>query len=819
MKKIFFLATIAILFAVGLGGIERRTLASTAMADNKLVIEHLNLLRSDPANARATIDKIIAAAYPEEQARNEFLNEEVEGKKVSEHINAIVAFAATQPKLAPVQWDEELVGVAANEGKANNKYFKPELMLGLAHIDPLKSLVATLSNGYEFEYKPLFRADFKFAAVAPKASKADDLVLVLTSMPAKAYTMSDDEVSAGAYDPRLDVEPAWVGALSVKEPNVTPFVKADGSIDIAWRRMSDKRVFITRYSSGGSKVWTKEVPGVSDEHILLAGFTEDPQGNMYVARAKDEGYLDKEREPSTPKENPNNQFDRPDMMRLTKLDSNGKELWTNDFAKKGGSALAFFSPLSPNPIGGYSATSKIAFTTIKRTTYKLASDENVIVPTNVAEESLLGYSVDKLGKRSPNRFPQAYQPTEAGGVISPKVKLSFRSDYTKGKLSKPVEDDDKKIPFTEDGRPALASEIEFSAADFGPFNEFIDANKEGTDSFSIAADKLKLKSVMDEVPIVFVIYGGATDFDEKPEFKMRHQNAYWRVLDARTGEPLDGYNHGAMAHSFDYSVLVTDEGIITAERSDGFMLLSNPLQTGRPKGPIFLPAVSTVSNGNECYCTVGGLAPASDGYMFLYMANNSKYDVTANADDGVSESQYNEESVRQRDIGVLRVKKGFAQEIESWATKDSNVLDQILDSRKKPAAATSLFLQPRKYITSYYRDGQPYSAGRARFVRVAENQYVVFWERWNHVVSKNREGRKELSGSYDSTWAMKIDQNGNVLKPAVKISDSVRLMRGDDPVATGGKAAFFAGDALTGKLMYYTIDGDLKLGVQALPLN
>ncbi|HMS42095.1 MAG TPA: hypothetical protein PKE69_17820 [Pyrinomonadaceae bacterium] len=39
----------------------------------------------------------------------------------------------------------------------------------------------------------------------------------------------------------------------------------------------------------------------------------------------------------------------------------------------------------------------------------------------------------------------------------------------------------------------------------------------------------------------------------------------------------------AAAHSFDYSVLVTDDGIIPAERSDGFLLLSNYLQIGRPK--------------------------------------------------------------------------------------------------------------------------------------------------------------------------------------------------------------------------------------------
>lgn len=789
-------------------------------ADFKPVIEQINALRSDPANARATIDKMVAAAFPDEKERGEYLNEQYENKKRAEHLNDFVAFASKQAKMPALQWNDDLVAVAANDGKSNNKYFQTDLSFTLFHADPVRGLLDNISSGLDYQYKGLFIPNLRFGAAAPRSSKTDDIQLALSSLPAKAFSMSDDEIGNNAFDPSLDKEPAWVHALNVKEPNVIPFVKADGTIDVAWRRMADKKVFVNRYASNGSKVWTKEVAGVSDDYTLLAGFTEDPQGNMYISRAIDEGYLDKTVEPQTPKDNKNNEYDRPEMMRLTKLDKDGKELWTKDFAKKGGTAMAFVSPLSPHPESrGYAATSKIAFTTIKNVVYKLASDESVVVPSNIAEQCLLGYSVNRLGQKSPNRFAANFQPTEEGGVITPKVPLQFKNEYMKGKLWKPEGDEGKPVGFNEDGSVSSYSDIEFPAADYGKFNEFLDAEKQGEKEFTIAPAKLKIKAVMEETPLVFVIYGAATDYDFKPEFKSRHQNAYWRALDARTGEPLDGFNQGAMAHSFDYSVLVTDEGIITAERSDGFMLLSNYLQTGRPEGPIFLPAFSTVSQGNECFCAVGGLAQASDGYVFLYAANNSKYDVTANEDDGVSAEQYNEEAVRQRDIGILRAKKGFAQEIESWATKDMNVLKDILNSRKKPAATNSIFLQRPKYITNYFRDGQPYSAGRARFVRVAENQFVVFWERWNHVVTKNAQGKKELAGSYDSTWAMKFDQNGNVLKQAVKISDNLRLMRGDDPVLWNGKAAFFAGDVLTGKMMLHTIDGELKLDSKPLPLN
>ncbi|HQU82764.1 MAG TPA: hypothetical protein PKY59_06555 [Pyrinomonadaceae bacterium] len=791
-----------------------------AQTDYKPVIEQINSFRTDPANARANIDKMIAAAFPEANERNEYLNEDYENKKRSEHIANFVAFVSKQSKLSPLEWNVELVQIAAAEGKSKNKFFLPDLTFGLFHADPKRSLLDNISSGLEHQYKGLFIPNLRFGAIAPLERKADDVQLVVASAEAKAYLMSDEDFGNNAYDPRLDKEPAWVYTLNMKEPNVIPFVKADGTSDVAWRRMSDKKVFINRYSANGAKLWTKEAKGVSEEYILLAGFTEDPQGNMYLARAIDEGDLDKQVEPSVPKDNKNNEFDRSELMRLTKLDKDANELWTKDFAKKGGTAMAFFSPLSPKNNGNYAATSKLAYTTVKQVVYKLASDESVIIPTNIAEQCLLGYSIDRLGKKSASRFDVSVQPTEENGVISPKAQLQFDEKYTQGVLWKPEPaDDGKPVKLNEDGSMMSISDITFAAGDFGKFNEFLDANKIGEGKeFSIPAAKLKLKAVLEEIPLVFVLYGAATDYDFQPQYKSRHQNAYWRALDARTGEPLEGYNHGAMAHSFDYSVLVTDEGIITAERSDAFLLMSNYLQTGRPSGPVFLPVFSTVSRDNECFCSVGGLAQASDGYVFLYAANNSKYEVTANRDDGVTDAQYNEEETRQRDIGILRVKKGFAQEVEAYATKDNAVFKEILDSRKKPAAANALFGQRQKYITNYFRDGQPYSAGRPRIVRVAENQYVVFWERWNHIVT-TKNGKKELNGTYDSTWAMKIDQNGNVLKPAIKISDTLRLMRGDDPVNVGGKAAFFAGDILTGKMMLHTIDGELKLNSQPLALN
>ena len=289
-------------------------------ADVKAVLEQINALRADPANARATVDKMMAAAFPKAEDRENELKDKYGDKTRAQHLDDFVAFAKTQPKMGALQWDADLVTIAPNGGKPNNKLFTPEHIFGTFYANPLTAFLSSLTSGIDFQYKPLFNPTLRYGGIAPKADKPDELQIVTASLPGKAYAMSDDEIGKNAYDPRLDTEPAWVHALSVKEPNVTPFVKADGTVDVAWRRMSDRRVFINRYAADGAKVWTKEVPGVSDEHILLAGFTEDPQGNIYVARAQDEGNLDPKPDPVTPKDNPNNQYDRSDLMRLTKLD-------------------------------------------------------------------------------------------------------------------------------------------------------------------------------------------------------------------------------------------------------------------------------------------------------------------------------------------------------------------------------------------------------------------------------------------------------------------------------------------------------------------
>lgn len=666
------------------------TLTAFAQGNLKLTLDQINALRTEPDQADTLLEKFMAEAFPQESDRISTLSDKYGDKTSREFLAEAIRFISSQEKMEPLQWDADLVTVANNQGKSNNSMFKPEANFESPDNNPKKLILWSMLRGQDWEYKALFNPSLRYAGFATKGDKTQ---LTLSSLKGKAYLLQNSEFSNRPYDPREDQNPPWNDALNVKQPNITSFVKADGTLDVVWRTMgAPPRVFLTRYLSSGAKVFTKEVPGVNPaQHQLLAGFTEDPEGNIYVLRATDEGDHDGKNQPDPPKNSkgeadPN--WDRPDLMKLTKLDSNGNELWTKNLAKKGGGAFGFVAPMSPNR--------------------KAEEAGRIAGQDSHSSTSRIGYIVHK-----------------------------------------------------------------------------------GT-------------------PIIFALYGGATEWDSA--INGRHQNAYWRALDAKTGEPVEKLNGSAMAHSFDSQLLVTDEGIITAERSDSGLLMGNYLNT-RSYPLIFHHFFGTTTDGNECFTQLGSLTQATDGYLVAFVSNNSETPIGKSVSGAASTA----EMIRHRNLGVIRIKKGFAQEIDALADKpeEKKSFDDALNSMVKSDVRDSMNLIGRNYLTNYNKDDS-YSASRPKMVRLSDNNYIIIWERWTHRVNKEGTG---LDGSFDSTWAMKINQDGEILKEAVKLSDTVRITRGDEPVLWNGKAAFLAGDVVENKMMVYTVDGELNFKAQPMPLN
>lgn len=664
--------------------------ANAQQTDYKILVDQINALRTEPEKAGELLEKYVADAFPDEKEREEMLKEKYGDKTIRQHLDEAIKFIESQPKMAALERDADVDKLAANEGKSNNSLFKTAHNFDPFDTNPKKALLWTILRGVDFHYKPIFNPNLRYMGINVNGDK---IYLTFSVLKGKAYLMKESDLANRPYDPREDGNPPWNDALNVKQPNISSFVKSDGSLDIVWRDMgAPPKVFLTRFSSAGAKVFTKEVTGVvPSQHQLLAGFTEDPEGNIYVLRARDEGDHDGKNQPDPPKDakgESDKNWDRPDMMKLTKLDKDGKELWTKNMAKKGGNAFGFVAPMSPNR--------------------KAEEQGRVAGQDSHSSTSRIGYIVHK-----------------------------------------------------------------------------------GT-------------------PIIFAFYGGATEWDKA--ISGRHQNAYWRAVDAKTGEPVENLNGSAMAHSFDNQLLVSDEGIITVERSDGGLLMANYLNT-RSYPLMFHYFYATTGDGNECFTQLGSLAKASDGYLILFAGNNSEAIVGKE----VKGKAFRDEMLRNRNLLVMRIKKGFAQEIDALADKpeEKKNLDDALSSMVKSDVRDGLNLIGRTYLTHYNKD-ESYSASRPKMVRLADGNYIIIWERWTHNINKQGDG---LEGAYDSLWAMKINQDGDVLKEAVKLSDTVRITRGDEPVLWNGKAAFLAGDVVENKMMIYTVDGNLKFGAQPMPLN
>ncbi|MBK8150152.1 MAG: hypothetical protein IPK58_18645 [Acidobacteria bacterium] len=656
-----------------------------AQGELKATFDQINKLRAEPERAGELIDEFIADAFTDEALRNQTLNDKYDGKTSRQLVEQAVKYIESLPKMEPLKWDSDLVTIANNRGQSNNKLFKPDGVVTTPDANAKKAILWFFLRGQEWDYKNLLNPAVRFTGFS---IKGDNIVIALAGLGGKAYLMNDSDFGSRPYDPREDRVEPWGDALSVKQPNIISFAKADGTLDVVWRDMgTPPRVFLTRFAANGSRIFTKEVPGVDpNQYQLLGGFTEDPDGNIYVLRVRDEGDHDKKSQPDPPRNDkgePDPNWDRPDMVRLTKLDKNGAELWTKNLAKKGGQAFGFIAPMSPN---------------------------------SGAEEA----------GRVPGR-----------------------------------------------DRHSATSRIGFYV-------------HKGT-------------------PIIFALYGGATEWD--PQIDGRHQNAYWRAVDARTGDPVQDLNGGAMAHSFDYQLLVTDEGVITAERSDSGLLMSNYLMTRRDE-LIFHFFYGTTTDGNECFTQLGSIQPASDGYLVLFAGNNSE----SLSGKSVSGAASTAEMIRNRNLLVMRIKKGFAQDLDALgdgSEDDKKTLKTALNSMVRSEFREGLNLTGRTYLTSYSKDDS-YSASRPKMVRMADGNYVVIWERWTHQIKKDG---KSLEGKFDSTWAMKINQDGEIIKEAVKLSDSVRITRGDEPVLWNGKATFLAGDIVENKMMIYSVDGDLKFGI------
>lgn len=147
------------------------------------------------------------------------------------------------------------------------------------------------------------------------------------------------------------LQPDDSGVNNLRMPPAIIGHVSGNTLTVCWRdRTQDKpKVYVSRYTLSLSNDtisaqlnWTKSAG--MEEIFYLAGFTCDNAGNSYVLRAQRE---DGQLQAKTAYDSGNIMVDRKNILRINKLDTQGKQVedWPKDVGKSGGTAFAIFGPL------------------------------------------------------------------------------------------------------------------------------------------------------------------------------------------------------------------------------------------------------------------------------------------------------------------------------------------------------------------------------------------------------------------------------------------------------------------------------------------
>ncbi|WP_299461011.1 hypothetical protein [uncultured Microscilla sp.] len=200
------------------------------------------------------------------------------------------------------------------------------------------------------------------------------------------------------------------------------------------------------------------------------------------------------------------------------------------------------------------------------------------------------------------------------------------------------------------------------------------------------------------------------------------------------------------------------------------------------------------SNDNGTYSELGGLVEVSNGYLIIFTGEPSP---TGKALDN---SRAGYKSPDPRNVGLVKVRKDF----EKSSSRGSQISDDMVLSRGITESGGfytfgGRFSKQRnagvKWLTKY-RDKNKTSARHLKVAPLSNGQVLLVWE----VVSK------QGYSTYQNTFAMKIDANGNKLGQPVALGRHVRLGRRDDLLVMGNKVFIPAGNGVESKIELIVIN-------------
>ena len=195
------------------------------------------------------------------------------------------------------------------------------------------------------------------------------------------------------------------------------------------------------------------------------------------------------------------------------------------------------------------------------------------------------------------------------------------------------------------------------------------------------------------------------------------------------------------------------------------------------------------------YTRLGSIQLAKNGYAALFSTENS----TTFNDDYITAS-FN--------LAFMHVKQDWsnnnywddatinlgAAHNNQWVTNDTSLNPCVTALAQEPYLVSGMQWRHENkgmvWLTNY-SDKQNEHAQKPKLIKVADGQFLVLWEKWKTSTTATSSNN---TNDYINTYAMLVDDYGNLLVGETELGTSARLQPGDDVTVIDGKATWVTGD-------------------------
>ena len=195
------------------------------------------------------------------------------------------------------------------------------------------------------------------------------------------------------------------------------------------------------------------------------------------------------------------------------------------------------------------------------------------------------------------------------------------------------------------------------------------------------------------------------------------------------------------------------------------------------------------SNDNGTYSSLGAVIEVDDGYAILFTGEPD-----ANGK-SINNARVGKNNSDPRNIGFLKLVKDFETKSgKGNVVSDDMVLSKGISETGGFYTFGGWYAEQRntgvQWLTKY-RNKSMETAEQLKAIKLKDGNILLLWEKM---------ATEGYNTKYISTYAMKIDKNGNALTRAVDIGNHLRLTRRDEPIQIGNKVIVAAGSKAEKKI-------------------